>query len=49
MTTGETIPAHGGRLIDLLVTGDEAKSLRERAAGLPAVALNSRSLSDVEL
>ncbi len=49
MTTGETIPAHGGRLIDLLVTGDEAQSLRERAAGLPAVALNSRSLSDVEL
>jgi len=49
MTTGETIPAHGGRLIDLLATGDEAKSLRERAAGLRTVALNSRSLSDVEL
>jgi len=49
MTTGETIPAHGGRLIDLLAAGDEAKSLRERAAGLRTVALNSRSLSDVEL
>ncbi len=49
MTTGETIPAHGGRLIDLLATGDEAKSLRERAAGLRTVALSSRSLSDVEL
>ena len=49
MTTGEMIPAHGGRLIDLLATGDEAESLRERAAGLPAVTLNSRSLSDLEL
>ena len=49
MTTGETIPAHGGRLIDLLATGDEAKSLRERAAGLPTVKLDSRSLSDLEL
>ena len=49
MTSGETIPAHGGRLIDLLAAGDEAKSLRERAAGLRTVALNSRSLSDVEL
>ncbi len=49
MTTGETITAHGGRLIDLLATGDEAKSLRERAAGLRVVTLNSRSLSDLEL
>ncbi|MCH8200610.1 MAG: sulfate adenylyltransferase [Chloroflexi bacterium] len=49
MTTGETIPAHGGRLIDLLATGDEAKSLRERAAGLRAVTLGSRRLSDLEL
>ncbi|HEY5640911.1 MAG TPA: sulfate adenylyltransferase [Dehalococcoidia bacterium] len=49
MTTGETIPAHGGRLIDLLATGDEAASLRERASGLPAVTLDSRSLSDLEL
>ena len=49
MTTGETIPAHGGRLIDLLATGDDAVSLRERAAGLPAVTLDSRSLSDLEL
>ena len=49
MTTGETIPAHGGRLLDLLATGDEAKSLRERAAGLRSIELNSRSLSDLEL
>ncbi len=49
MTTGETIPAHGGRLIDLLATGTEAESLNERAAALTTVALNSRSLSDLEL
>ncbi|HEY5639227.1 MAG TPA: sulfate adenylyltransferase [Dehalococcoidia bacterium] len=49
MTTGETIPAHGGRLIDLLASGDEAASLRERAASLTAVTLDSRSLSDLEL
>ena len=49
MTTGETIPAHGGRLINLLATGEEAKSLREHAAGLPTVELDSRSLSDLEL
>ncbi len=49
MTTGETIPAHGGRLIDLVATGDEAAVLRERASGLQRVTLDSRSLSDVEL
>jgi hypothetical protein len=26
MTSGETNPAHGGRLIDLIVGGEEAKS-----------------------
>ena len=49
MTTGETNPAHGGKLIDLVVTGDEAKALRERAPALPVVTLNSRTLSDLEL
>lgn len=49
MTSGETNPAHGGKLIDLIVTGKDAKALRDRAAGLPIVKLNSRSLSDLEL
>jgi sulfate adenylyltransferase len=49
MTTGETIPAHGGRLIDLLATGDQATALREKASSLPVVTLDSRSLSDLEL
>jgi sulfate adenylyltransferase len=49
MTTGETIPAHGGRLIDLLVISAEAAALRERAPSLPAITLDSRTLSDLEL
>jgi len=49
MATGETNPAHGGRLIDLVVSGDEAKTLLEQASTRPVVTLNSRSLSDLEL
>lgn len=49
MTEGPTNPAHGGTLVDLVVTGAEAKALRERAARLPVVRLNSRTLSDLEL
>ena len=49
MTPGETNPAHGGRLIDLLIGGGEAKTLREQTLTMPAVTLNSRSLSDLEL
>lgn len=49
MTSGETNPAHGGRLIDLVVSGDEANTLREQASTRPVVTLNSRSLSDLEL
>jgi sulfate adenylyltransferase len=45
----ETIPAHGGELIDLTVSGDEREALRERAAALPALRLNDRTVSDLEL
>ncbi|HLB26560.1 MAG TPA: sulfate adenylyltransferase [Dehalococcoidia bacterium] len=45
----QTIPAHGGELIDLTVSGDEREALRERAAGLPALRLNARTVSDLEL
>jgi len=45
----ETIPAHGGELIDLTVRGDEREALRERAAALPALRLNPRTVSDLEL
>jgi sulfate adenylyltransferase len=47
--TEVTIVAHGGRLVDLLVRGAEVDELRQRAAGLPSVALSARSLSDLEL
>jgi len=45
----ETIAPHGGRLIDLTVSGPDAQALRERAASLPVVAVSARTLSDVEL
>jgi len=45
----ETIPAHGGELIDLTVEGEDREALRERAASLPKLRLNGRALSDLEL
>src|SRR3990170_7894367 len=45
----ETIPAHGGELIDLTARGDEREALRERAAALSALRLNDRTISDLEL
>src|SRR3990172_5965706 len=45
----ETIPAHGGELIDRAVCGDEREALRDRAAGLPTLRLNDRTISDLEL
>lgn len=41
---------NGGQpLKELLVSGTEADSLREKARGLPTLRLNARSLSDLEL
>jgi sulfate adenylyltransferase len=45
----ETIPAHGGELIDLTIAGEERQALRERAASLPLLRLSARTLSDLEL
>ncbi|MEX0801022.1 MAG: sulfate adenylyltransferase [Dehalococcoidia bacterium] len=45
----ETIPAHGGELVDLTLQGDEREALRQRAASLPALRLNARTVSDLEL
>jgi len=45
----QTNAPHGGRLADLVVKGPEAEALRSRAAGLPAIRLSARSLSDLEL
>ena len=45
----ETIPAHGGELVDLTISGDEREALRERAASLPTLRLDARTISDLEL
>ena len=49
MAVKETNPAHGGKLIDLVVSSDEGKELRGQSNELPLLKLNSRSLSDLEL
>jgi len=49
MTSAQTYAAHGGPLIDLVVSGEKAKALRDRAASLTTIALDSRTLSDLEL
>jgi sulfate adenylyltransferase len=43
------IAAHGGALIDRLSPAGEVAALTDRAAGLPAVRLSARSLSDLEM
>jgi sulfate adenylyltransferase len=43
------IPPHGGKLVNLIAEGDEARELSEAAASLPRLALSIRSLSDLEL
>jgi sulfate adenylyltransferase len=43
------IPPYGGRLIDLLVHGEERLELLRRAAELPSLQLSPRSLCDLEL
>ena len=43
------IAPHGGTLVDREVAGDEARALRERAASLPALRLDVRTMSDLEL
>src|SRR5689334_22820338 len=43
------IPPYGGKLIDLLVRGDERQELIDHAGRLPFVQLSTRSLCDLEL
>jgi sulfate adenylyltransferase len=44
-----TMNPHGGRLINRLVTGEEAKALEEKAPGLTRITLNSRERADIEM
>lgn len=44
-----TIPPHGGELVDLLLTGDDARRAAEEAAQLPKLALGPREAADYEM
>lgn len=43
------VPAHGGRLVQRLLTGKEAEALLARASTLPRISLDTRTASDAEL
>ncbi|MCA1591199.1 MAG: bifunctional sulfate adenylyltransferase/adenylylsulfate kinase [Acidobacteria bacterium] len=43
------IEPYGGRLVNLLVPGEEREELRARAAGMPCVRLSARNVCDLEL
>src|SRR5882672_10869563 len=43
------VPPHGGKLVDRIVTGDAAKSLKAEAASLPAITLSPREAFDLEM
>ncbi|HKS41933.1 MAG TPA: sulfate adenylyltransferase [Blastocatellia bacterium] len=45
----ETIPAHGGRLINRELTGVERETLLERAPAMPKIKLRPREVSDLEM
>jgi sulfate adenylyltransferase len=45
----ETIPPHGGELVDLLLTGPEAESATRDAAQQPKIALGPREAADLEM
>ncbi len=49
MNTTETIPPHGGTLVDLLLSADEAERAADEADHLPKVAIGRRELSDLEM
>jgi sulfate adenylyltransferase len=45
----ETIPAHGGRLINRELKGVERETLLEKAPGMPRLTLRAREVSDFEM
>src|SRR6266542_2959539 len=49
VTATETIPPHGGTLVDLLLSTDEAERGADEAEHLPKVAIGRRELSDLEM
>src|SRR2546428_4471092 len=49
MTQNDSIAPHGGSLVDLLVSRDEAEKLTREAGNHPKLAVNERELSDLEM
>ncbi|HXJ66881.1 MAG TPA: sulfate adenylyltransferase, partial [Actinomycetota bacterium] len=49
MSDHETIPPHGGTLVDLVATDADAERLAQEAANHPKVGVNVRELSDLEM
>lgn len=47
--TQETIPAHGGTLIDRLATAERKQELLDKADSLPRIAIDDRTFSDLAL
>lgn len=45
----ELIPPYGGKLVNLLVEGDEREELLEKSSRLPSVRISQRALCDLEL
>jgi sulfate adenylyltransferase len=45
----ETIPAHGGRLINREIAGVERETLLERVPAMPRITLRPREVSDLEM
>ena len=43
------IPPYGGRLVNLIVSGEEAEALRLHAQSLPSLQISDRSACDLEL
>ena len=43
------IPAHGGRLVNRIATGDERDALIAKVESAPRLPLNARELSDLEM
>lgn len=47
--TGKLIAPYGGKLVDLMVHGEEREQLLERSSHLPSVQISARALCDLEL
>jgi sulfate adenylyltransferase len=45
----ETIPPHGGKLVDLMLPPAEAEAASETAGNLPKISVGRRDLSDLEM